>query len=384
MSRHYQAMSMLLNKTIRLFLDSIGRREEYEYYLDRFTSGGSRAFALLVPERDGFEEAAGVFVFDMQFLLKLGLDPVILLCGTDATALRDLLELEDHPFDWLPVQFNDPLQSWDAVLTGLETARRNGHALVLMDASCDLEAALRVLLPALSRRVHFIRLRGPLHDADGKPLGIYQIQSTMDSSLASEDQALAGFAGTLLETVPGLHISVASPLQLLKELFTVKGAGCLIRRMASIRHVRGLDELDARRLTDLLEAAFGKRLQQRGFLDSAIDFYVEEQYLGAAILEPCGSVMYLSKFAVQAEARGEGLAQELWRAVCADHQSLFWRSSLRNPVNQWYDRQADGYHCQGRWKVYWRGVPADLIPTLIHNAIARPEDFASDTNPAVT
>ncbi len=367
---------MLLNKTIRLFLDSIGRREEYEFYLERFASGGTKAFALLVPERDGFEEASGVFVFDMQFLLKLGLDPVILLCGPDAPVLRDLLDLEDHPFDWLPVQFSDPRKSWDAVLAGLETARRNGHALVLLDAASTLDEALRVLLPALSRRVHFIRLRGPFH-ADGKPLGVYQIQSPVDASLAPEDQSLAEFAGTLLDAVPGLHISVASPLQLLQELFTVKGAGCLIRRLAAIRHVQGLENLDARRLKELLESAFAKRLQQTGFLDSASDYYVEEQYKGAAILEPCGAVMYLSKFAVQAEARGEGLAQELWRAVCADHQSLFWRSSLRNPVNQWYDRQADGYHCQGRWKVYWRGVPADLIPSLIHNAIARPEDFAS-------
>ena len=50
-------VSFLLNKTIRLFLDSIGRREEYEYYLERFRADRPRAFAVLCPLRAGFEDA---------------------------------------------------------------------------------------------------------------------------------------------------------------------------------------------------------------------------------------------------------------------------------------------------------------------------------------
>lgn len=364
---------MFLNKTIRLFLDSIGRREEYEFYLERFSAGRPRAFAVLVPERDGFEDVAGVFAFDMSFLLRLGLDPVVLLCGTEAETMRDLLLAEDHPFEVCQIDLDALNGNTDPIMERLDSARSTGKALVLTAPSATTEEVLRALVPWLTRRIHFIRVRGPLHDAESRPMYFYQIQNPVP--LAEEDRPLVDLAGRLLETVDGLHISVASPLQLLEELFTVKGAGCLIRRGALIAHYTRAADLDAGRLEGLLESGFGKRLLNNGFLEAASDFYVEEQYRGAAIVEPCGDVMYLSKFTVQAEARGEGLAQEIWRALVRDHQALFWRSSLHNPINQWYDRQADGSHREGGWKIYWRGITVAQIPEVIRNAADRPEDF---------
>lgn len=370
-------MSVFLNKTIRLFLDSIGRREEYEYYLERFSADRPRAFAVLVPERDGFEDSAGVFVFDMRFLLRLGLDPVILLCGPEAESTALLLQAEDDaPFDICRVCPGLADVGLPFLMERLEAARNAGRALVLVDPSVTVEAALDMLVSDLTRRIHFIRVRGPLHDKEGQPLYFYQTQVQGGGiELASEDQPLVALAAKLIETKAGLHISVASPLQLLEELFTVKGAGCVVRRGATIIRYDQLAMLDASRLVALLESSFGKHLCQQGFLDAATAFYVERDYKGAAILEPFGSLIYLSKFAVQAEARGDGLAQELWRAVTADHRAMFWRSNLRNPINQWYDRQADGSHRSGHWTVYWRGIEAFQIPDVIENALARPEDL---------
>lgn len=372
-------MSVFLNKTIRLFLDSIGRRDEYEYYLERFTADRPRAFAVLVPERDGFEDSAGVFVFDMRFLLRLGLDPVVLLCGSDAESTCQLLQEEDDaPFDVCRIQPGLADATTGYLMERLDAARNAGRSLVLVDPVITVEAALDRLLPDLTRRIHFIRVRGPLHDKDGQPLYFYQTQ-VQDGGveLAVEDQSLVAVAARLIDAKAGLHISVASPLQLLKELFTVKGAGCVVRRGATIIRYDQLAGLDSSRLVALLESSFGKPLHQRGFLDAATAFYVERDYKGSAILEPFGSLMYLSKFAVQAEARGDGLAQELWRAITTDHQAMFWRSSHRNPINQWYDRQADGNHRSDRWKVYWRGIPAVQIPDVIANAQERPEDFVA-------
>lgn len=379
MCRHDSAMSVFLNKTIRLFLDSIGRREEYEYYLERFSADRPRAFAVLVPERDGFEDSAGVFVFDMRFLLRLGLDPVILLCGTDAESSVQLIQEEDDaPFDICRLSPGLTDVGFPFLMQRLEAARNAGRALVLVDPSVTVESALDRLVPELTRRIHFIRVRGPLHDKNGQPLFFYQTQGPdAGVELAAEDQPLVALAAKLIETKAGLHISVASPLQLLEELFTVKGAGCVVRRGATIIRHDTLASLDTPRLVGLLEASFGRPLAQRGFLESAKAFYVERDYKGAAILEPFGSLMYLSKFAVQAEARGDGLAQELWRAVTADHGAMFWRSNLRNPINQWYDRQADGSHRAGRWTVYWRGIAPGQIPDVIGNALVRPEDFVA-------
>jgi hypothetical protein len=82
---------MLLNKTIRLFLDSIGRREEYEFYLNKFQSAGTACFALLVPDLESLDQGAEAFAFDLHFLLRLGLKPAVVLTGADAEAKWALL-----------------------------------------------------------------------------------------------------------------------------------------------------------------------------------------------------------------------------------------------------------------------------------------------------
>lgn len=102
---------------------------------------------------------------------------------------------------------------------------------------------------------------------------------------------------------------------------------------------------------------------------------MEEHYRGAVVLEPHPSGKYLSKFAVGTQARGEGVAQELWDAACAPQDRLFWRSRAANPINHWYGRHATGHHVEGDWNVFWRGVPPADLPAIIHTATSRPSDF---------
>ena len=63
---------MLLSKTLRLFLDGIGQREEYEFYLDKFQSADTPCFALVCPDEESVQQAADVLLFDLQFLLRTG------------------------------------------------------------------------------------------------------------------------------------------------------------------------------------------------------------------------------------------------------------------------------------------------------------------------
>jgi len=365
-------MSMLLDKTIRLFLDSIGRREEYEFYLERFKLGEQKVFAAIVPDPEGFAESASVFVFDLRFLLRLGLQPVVLLCGEHASQMAQLMEADEHPFMFIRMALRDRALS----ACDVEHMLASGKIPVLVDGSISMEEGLPVLVPALTRRVHFIRASGPLHRSDGTPLFYYQTKDPVQ--FAPGDEGLARFAGALAERDEGLHLSVASPLNLLSELFTVKGAGCLIRRGIRIQRYASLANLDRGRLVQLLENSFGRKLARPACLDQVSCVYLDDDYCCAAILEPYRQYMYLSKFAVQREARGEGIAQELWRTITHEHPSLFWRSRLRNPFNQWYDRQADGLHTENHWRVYWRGVARNEIPDLIASAIGRPLDFAPD------
>ena len=108
-----------------------------------------------------------------------------------------------------------------------------------------------------------------------------------------------------------------------------------------------------------------------------MNMYIEKNYHGVAMLEPHGKAMYLSKFTVDKVARGEGLAQELWRKVSNNHNSIFWRSHVGNPVNHWYEKLSDGYHCKGIWKVFWRNIDIIEIPEMIAFALQQKEDFAT-------
>jgi acetylglutamate synthase len=166
-------------------------------------------------------------------------------------------------------------------------------------------------------------------------------------------------------------------MNLLEEIFTVKGAGTLFRKGSEIRHFPRLEQVDRPRLLGLLEASFGKMLHDEAFLDNVSNSYLEKDYRGAVLLEEHSAGLYLSKFAVGREARGEGVAMELWREVCRNHEALFWRSNVSNPFNSWYRNQADGYHIAGKWQVFWRGVSAEEISGIIADCCSRDEDFSA-------
>ncbi len=341
---------MLLNKTIRLFLDSIGRREEYEFYLNKFQSAGTDCFALLVPDLESLEQGAEALAFDLRFLLQLGLKPAVVLCGADAETEWNLLK--DNPL-------------FERTVFPKLGRRKAGIPVFVEEKFQCLESLLQKV-PAIGRRVHFIRAGG------GLSAEYYYVQKP-SVELQPEDRALVEAAAALLTARPGTHISVTSPINLLEEIFTVKGAGTVFRRGSTILSGRAPD---SDRLLALLEESFGKK-PKADVLAKVTQLYFEENYRGAALLEDHPEGLYLSKFAVGSEARGEGLAQELWDEVCKNHPAFFWRSRKGNPINQWYDRQADGRHTAGDWLIFWRGMDAAAIPGLITFCLSRPADFVA-------
>ncbi len=372
-------MSILLKKTLRLFLDSIGRRDEYEYYLQRFQAKHEGGFAIICPENEGFADFARVVAFDIEFLLHLGLDPVILLTGEEAPAMATLLlahtsHIRDVVVD--PAALSRA-EGYQRVLDAMSDSRAKQQVTALVMAQSTREEALDLLVPGISRRVHLLRAAGPLRDASGEPLTYYHTQYPDRIKLHPDDGALAAQADRLLDRISGAHVSVASPLSLLQELFTVRGAGCVIRRGTQISRYDSLKQLDQARLVGLLEQSFGKPLTDPSCLERIDTFYVEKDYRGAAMLERHPHGVYLSKFAVSQAARGEGLAQELWREITGHHPSVFWRARASNPVNQWYEKQADGSHRTTTWRIYWRGVAPANLPAIIAYAGSRSEDFTA-------
>jgi acetylglutamate synthase len=182
---------------------------------------------------------------------------------------------------------------------------------------------------------------------------------------------------TALHDEGELVTSIAAPINLLRELFTVKGAGTLIKHGSVIEAHSSYASLDLGRLKGLLEETFRKRLKDTLFSREPSRIYLEQEYRGAAIVEPGRSGPYLTKFVVDRLAQGLGVGRDLWEAVTRDHSAIYWRSRPDNPVAEWYLSQCDGMFRTPRWNVYWRGMERALIPALIDDALTVPEDFES-------
>lgn len=356
-----------LSKTIQLFLDGIGRRDEYEFYLNKFHSEHSACFALLCPDLGSIEAGAEVLAFDLHFLMRLELVPAILLCGDLSERMRETLSAESI--------FLFHRQEEGDAQAFIQQAKSAAKVPVLVAGTADLESVLLQLVPDVARRVHFIRAAGGLKTRTGELLPYIYTHKENTQPLETLEYDYPALARRLLQERPGIHLSITSPIRLLQEIFTVKGAGTLFRKGSSILHFQGVDRIDRARLIGLLEASFGKKLKNEHSLSNTEDLYLEREYRGAVLLEnhPAGS--YLSKFAVGCEARGEGLALELWREVNENHSALFWRSNATNPFNSWYHQQADGHHRSGKWQIFWRGVSPEAISEIIGYCCAREEDF---------
>jgi acetylglutamate kinase len=227
---------------------------------------------------------------------------------------------------------------------------------------------------------------GPGHFLPAHPGGIsvVNLRADHDALLASgtldrEDAELLADIRETLEhaALPNTTLSVTSPLALLNELFTVKGSGTLIKLGSTIHRYSDYAPVDLGRLKELLESSF-KRTLSEAFFDAPItSIYLEEGYRGAAIVQPGHQGAYLTKFAVDPLAQGEGIGQDLWRAMHRDTPRLYWRARRTNPILPWYQTVCDGFVHQGEWSIFWRGYQPGEIEALVRDALAHPVDLVS-------
>jgi acetylglutamate synthase len=129
------------------------------------------------------------------------------------------------------------------------------------------------------------------------------------------------------------------------------------------------------RLDTFLEESFQRKLKNHSYIERISNFYIEENYRGAALLIDHPAGMYLSKFAIGTQARGEGLANELWNEMVKNHSAIFWRARNDNAINQWYERHVEGYHKGKKWKIFWRGIQWENIPDIILFSLSKEDDF---------
>ncbi len=388
------------------FLESVGRRSEAEFYLRLFLKLPPESFGIIAPGATVIRYALGSLVEQLKFLADLGLHaPVVLglydpergatsserlikrlqLSGTDpyphemgeadlAEKLRAELRADRLPVvHFRPVEaqtIEDRLNELGALAKALDTRkfvllRRRGGLKPLTRGK--LEMAPGYFLPTDGGRISIINLRT---DRAGIIAG---------KTLPKRDSELLAAAERLIDLSQPTPIlaSITSPLNLLKELFTVKGAGTLIKLGSAVSRHRSYVNLDIERLRRLLEASFGRGLDEAFFERTPLAVYVEADYRGAAVVAHGSPVPYLSKFAVEPEAQGEGMGRDLWQAISRDYPALYWRGRADNPIASWYASVCDGMVRLPEWNVYWRGIETHKIPDVIEAARSHPADFAA-------
>ena len=145
---------------------------------------------------------------------------------------------------------------------------------------------------------------------------------------------------------PSSSVSVTSPENLMRELFTHKGCGTLCRKETKVTIHNNMTSIDIPRLKKLLKRSFHGRPPVEGYLENLADrvhsIYLADNYEGAVILTKESGIKtpYMDKFAVSKLMQGTGTGKALWNRVIEDEKKLWWRSRKGNPVNSWYHEVA--------------------------------------------
>jgi acetylglutamate kinase len=365
------------------FLASVGPSSEAEFYLRLFRSRARESFAAIAVEAAALEHDADGVALDLRFLGGLGLTPVVVL-GLDepelAAAHRATLAelLHDAGVDTDTFTAGGPH-------TAIAAAARRG-AIPLVSAEEATSGARLESVAALLRALetHKLIFLGPAGGLmlQGEQIAVVNLNTDYEALRANpaldpqQRELLENSRRLVFELVPHrLLVSLTSPLNLLHELFTVKGAGTLLRKGVRITRHDGYTGVSLEQLRTLLESSFGKPLDEGLFSRPVEHLYLEEGYRGAALVlaTPLGG--YLSKFAVTREAQGEGIGQDLWSALTSDYAALVWRARSDNPIRAWYEQKCQGLFRAGAWTVYHRGLSASQVPSAIELALAQPIDL---------
>jgi acetylglutamate kinase len=382
---------MMEPEIIQRFLESVGQKADVELYLKLFRSQRKESFAILAAGAQIVRSALDPVHFDLRILNGLGLVPSVVLglfepkdADRQAQRVRDWLVEDAVPARIVPAGADHSPETVEAVRVAIHAGE---IPLVTLEAARDatIDKRFRMLAElgqALeTRKVVFLSRRSGLESATGGHPNVVNLATDYDHLMASGgfsrgQQTLLRHVKQLLELVPQrMTATVVNPLHLLRELFTVSGAGTLIRRGSRIDTHTGWEGLDEIRARGLFESAFGRPLRAGFFSDDVERIYLEETFRGIAVIRHTSVAPYLTKFAVERQAQGEGIGTELWSVLARDFPSFYWRSRPTNPITPWYVKQCDGMARFPEWHVFWRGLAVSSIEAAIEHARSAPVDL---------
>ncbi|MBC6403037.1 MAG: hypothetical protein GDA35_05375 [Hyphomonadaceae bacterium] len=364
-------------------LSAVGAIREARFYVDLFKSLKPERFAIIVPDsrclkNPLLESLAG----NIRILSDLGIYPTLVVGAFDGDPISVRFQGQGlvRELESVSVQ----VSKFNAASRGLvpeirKTARRS-HVPVLEMTHAGEKHGLAALAAGLKpAKVIFLQPSGGM-SRDGHRVPVIDMD---DPDVFDRIDPLTTGQSELVATARALdrkldHKTVyviASPLNLLSELFTIRGSGTLLRRSANVAHYADPGDIDRIALGTSLEAAFQRPLKTSFWTRTIRAIIVDDTYRGGAIIMKLADLPYLSKFWVTREARGEGLAGDIWRELVRHEPCFFWRSRNGNPFNDWYMQHCEGMQMSRNWRVFWCGLKTGSIARAVVAASGAPEDF---------
>ncbi len=355
------------SEIVHRFLASIGRPEAVGQYLRIFQETSKERFAQVFVNESVMKNSRSALLADLHFLRQLDLTPV--LCLPSDNLRQSLL-------DALPDEF--PIRATSVAEAA--TVAANGDLPALVATVASERGAIAQALQA--RKIIYLVDQSGLQPEGEAVRSLVNLRTdyaelSAPGVLREEQRQLFNEIHDLFSASEGTFtVSVTSAQDLLRELFTVKGAGSLVRRGTAVQEISGYEGLDRARFATLIESAFDRAPAESLYSRPVLRIFLAENYRGAAVVEKQDIAPYLSKFAVDLRAQGEGIGGDLWRALCSGYERFFWRSRPANPIANWYASQCDGMVRGPEWTVYWRGLQPSEIAQAIGQATSAPVDFA--------
>ena len=365
-------------------LSAIGAEREAKFYADLFSAQAPEKFALIVVDprclKNPLLEA---LISNIRIISDLKLTPVLLIgaLDSDRTRIKFLSQRLSKELDSIGVRSFKLNTASYQLFPEIRKLTTKGQIPILeftnADQAINLQGVIKELQPA---KVIFLQPSGGF-SVKGNRIPFINVDNmderVSDANLSPGQIKFKNLVVELLNDPVNQSVYImASPLNLLRELFTTRGSGTLVRRGAPLLIVDNLAGLDQSRLAMSISESFGKTLNVDVFdrpIQSAI---IERDYRGGAIMTDNEGLPYLSKFWVSREARGEGIARDIWEAAIINHPEIFWRSRENNSFNDWYMKMCHGMQMVSGWRVFWRGLNTDDIPKAVRLATQAPEDFS--------
>lgn len=378
---------MSVRETVLQSLSAVGAQHEAKFYAELFARQDAETFAMLVLDprclKDPLLEA---LITALRMLSNLQLTPLLVVgaMGDERTATKFQAQRLSRDLDRSGVRSAKLNTASYGLINEVRKKAAQGRMPILemteRRGKMNLAALVSELMP---KKIIFLQPSGGLNQNGVRRanLTVAELPDFMESETFSVGQIR--FLDCVLELEKSAMAKrsyiIASPLNLLSELFTTRGSGTLIRRGVTITEGDSFKAFSRPDLTRALETAFEKRLKPDFFDMPLHRGFVETEYQGGALFVEQAGQPYLTKFFVSREARGDGIARDIWDAACAEVPAFVWRSRMGNPFNNWYMRQCDGMqraeNASGAWRVFWKGLDAAQIGDAIQAAVEAPDDF---------